>query len=385
MFSYFLKLRLRNKAFVFWCLVFPLALMTCFKVAFGNLTTDQKIDTKEIAVIYEDDSSMYANGFSELMDNLSEEGSNGDEILFHVNDYDSEDEVRDALIEGNLDLAFKVYDDEVELLLPKAYTDTACAVGKAVADSYMNNYEMISTAFETDPVKAQELLDNIGEDLDFVSPKESDFVDESPNPYIWYFYSSLVMGIFFNANNGTEIISEIKADVSTEGLRVSISPKQKSKLIFASYSSCLTVAVVINIIQLLIMKYVFEVPMGGSILKLACFILATNVFAIAFGIVCACLFKGSKDSRSNKTTSIIMASVFLSGEMVAQLPGILETACPIINDINPATVMNMALFRLAYSTSDFDFYINMIKIVVMAIICLVISVIILRREKYASV
>ena len=62
MYKYFLKLRLRNKAFVFWCLVFPLALMTCFKIAFGNLTTDQSIDTKEIAVIYENEGSMYADG-----------------------------------------------------------------------------------------------------------------------------------------------------------------------------------------------------------------------------------------------------------------------------------------------------------------------------------
>lgn len=385
MFNYFLKLRLRNKAFVFWCLVFPLALMTCFKIAFGNLTTNQDIDTKEVAVIYENESSMYANGFSDLINNLTQEDTNGDDALFHLNSYSTEDEVRDALINGDLDLAFKVYDDKVETLLPKAYTDTACAVGKAVANSYMNNYDMIATAFETNPMQAQALLNSIGEDLDFVNAKESDFVDESPNPYIWYFYSSLVMGIFFNANNGTEIIADIKADSSTEGMRVSVSPKEKSKLIAASYSSCLLVAVVINIIQLLVMKYIFEVPMGGSILKLACFILATNIFAIAFGIVCACLFKGSKDTRANKTTSIIMASVFLSGEMIAQLPGILETSVPLINDINPATVMNMALFRLAYSTGDFDFYINMIKIVVMAIICLVISVIILRREKYASV
>lgn len=385
MFNYFLKLRLRNKAFVFWCLVFPLALMTCFKIAFGNLTTNQDIDTKEVAVIYENESSMYANGFSELINNLTEEGANGDDALFHLNPFSTEDEVRDALINGDLDLAFKVYDDKVETLLPKAYTDTACAVGKAVANSYMNNYDMIATAFETNPMQAQALLNNIGEDLDFVNAKESDFVDESPNPYIWYFYSSLVMGIFFNANNGTEIISEIKADASAEGVRVSVSSKEKYKLIAASYGACLLVAVIINIIQLLIMKYIFEVPMGGSILKLACFIISTNLFAIAFGIVCACLFKGSKDSRANKTTSIIMASVFLSGEMIAQLPGMLEKSAPIINDINPATVMNMALFRLAYSTGDFDFYINMIKIVIMAIICLVASVIILRREKYASV
>ena len=80
-----------------------------------------------------------------------------------------------------------------------------------------------------------------------------------------------------------------------------------------------------------------------------------------------------------------MVSVFLSGEMVMQLPGIIEKYCPIVNDINPATVMNMAFYRMALYNDPFDFYMNMGKLVVAAVVFLTIGVLVLRREKYASV
>ena len=68
-----------------------------------------------------------------------------------------------------------------------------------------------------------------------------------------------------------------------------------------------------------------------------------------------------------------------------QLPGIIERICPVINDINPATVMNMAFYRMAMFNDPFDFYVNMIKLVAVSVIFLTIGTLVLRREKYASV
>ena len=380
MFKYYFRNNLRNRANVFWCLVFPLALMTCFKIAFGNLTTVDSINSMPTAVIYSCENEQYEESFGTMMDSLSE----GEDALFEVNEYDDEEAVRKAIIDGDLDVAFKVTDGNVEVLLPKAYTDTACAVGRSVADTFMNNFTLIEDAYAKNPEEAMALIEKLGDNIDVVSAAQSNFVDESPNPYIWYFYSSLVMGILFNAMNGVEMVNDLKADVSSAAMRVSVSPSKKIKMIMACFSSKLVIALIINVIQLFIMKNVFEVPLGNYV-KIGVFLVACNIFAIAFGEICGSLMKGTLDNRANKTTAIIMASVFLSGEMIANLPGFLELHCPIINDINPATVMNMALYRLCYSTKDFDFYTNMAKIVIAAIVLLTISVVTLRREKYASV
>ena len=115
------------------------------------------------------------------------------------------------------------------------------------------------------------------------------------------------------------------------------------------------------------------------------FVLTANIFAISFGVVCGLIFKGNLESRENKTTAVLMLSVFISGEMVMQLPGIIERSFPILNDINPATVMNMAFYRMSMYNDPLDFYLNMGKLIAVSVIFLTIGVIVLRRERYASV
>ena len=70
--------------------------------------------------------------------------------------------------------------------------------------------------------------------------------------------------------------------------------------------------------------------------------------------------------------------------MINTLPGTIEKYCPIVNDINPATVMNMTFYRMALYSDNLDFYLNMAKIVGAGVIFLAIGTLILRREKYAS-
>lgn len=385
MFAFFLRSRLRNRAFLFWCMVFPLALMMCFHLAFGNMKTAEDIETFKTTVIRGNCSAEFVQNFDMMMDVLSEEGEDGSAPIFAISEFDNEDEAAIAMREGEIDLVFKLDSETVEVLFAAKHTTAALAVGRTVADTFMQNYNLLQAAFEISPAQALSLISEISEDLDFVEAQKSDFVEDDANPYIWYYYSSFVMGIMFNALSGVEIVGDLKADVGITGLRISTSPVKKSRLIAAAYLSSLFVALVINAIQLAVMRYVFGVPLGNSLIKLALFVIACNLFALAFGVLCGAFLKGNIDSRANKASSIIMTSVFLSGEMVSQLPGFLEKYCPIINDINPATVMNMALFRLGYSTGDFDLYINLTKISVMAFLFLVISVIILRREKYASV
>ncbi len=384
MYKYFLLDRLRNGTAIFWVLIFPLALMVCFNVAFGNLTSADNIDLKQTAMIRAGSNEMYYDSFNSMLEELTKPGSNGDGALLNINEYEDENDVIKALEDGDLDLAFKVYDDRIETLLPKEYTDTACGVGKTIADTFMNNSKLINTALEVNPLEAQKLIQNIGESIDFVTVKESDFVDESPNAYLWYFYSTFVMGILFNALNGVEMTGNIKADNGYHAMRVSGCPKKKIKLILSSYAAHLTIALAVNAVQLFIMKAFLDIPLGTDITKLVTFVVSCNVFSIALGTLCGCLLKGNTDSKCNKTSAIIMTSSFLSGEMICQLPGFIESTCPVLNDINPATIMNMALFRLAYTTNDLDFYSNLIKIVVLAVICLTASILLLRRERYAS-
>ena len=142
---------------------------------------------------------------------------------------------------------------------------------------------------------------------------------------------------------------------------------------------------VIVAIQLMVMKYVFGIYLGNDYLKLALFVVSAVMFSISFGVICGLCFKGNVTQRGNKATSLIMISVFLSGEMISQLPGLFEKYFPIFNKINPATVLNMALFKLTIGNSAEGFFMNIAEIIGLTVVFLAIGIAVLRREKYASV
>ena len=382
MFKYYLLKVLRNKIYLFWCLVFPLGIMACMNAAFGNIyNIENSIDPVKTIVVAESDSA-YAEGFCDLVDEFADESA--ETKYFDMVEADGREDAMEILKDGGAEVLFVAGDSDIEVCLSESHTETAGMVAKTVADTYRSNFKLISEAYMTSPEKAQEMIENLASRKTFTEVDMGAFSDD-PNPYVWYFYSTLVMGLFFTAMSGVNLVGDLKADVSEEAARLSLSPSSKSKMIWYAFIARLIPSVLISVIHLAFMRLVFQISLGSNVFRLILFVVVCNIFAISFGVICGLLFKGSVDIRGNKTTGVLMVSVFLSGEMVMQLPGIIEQYCPIVNDINPATVMNMAFYRMALYNDPFDFYMNMVKLVIAAVVFLTIGVLVLRREKYASV
>lgn len=381
MFKYYLCKNLRNVMFLFWSLIFPLALMTCMYLAFGNVyDMINSIDPIPTVLVAEDDSE-FSQGFRDVLLTMSDEDA--EDRYFILNEVESREEAQKSTNDGDSEIMFVVSDGNIEVYLPNDHSQTAGVVSQAVANSYRNKFKVITDAFERDPQAAMKILEGT-EEMEGYTKSREDVFSGDPNVYSWYFYSSLVMGICFNATGGAQIVSDLKADVSAVAARFSASPEKKSRMLLYSFLARLLPALGINVIQLLVMKNVFHISLGNDPLKLALFIVASNIFALSFGIVTGLMFKGTLENRANKITAVVMTSVFLSGEMINTLPGAIEKTCPIINDINPATVMNLAFYRMSIFNDNFDFYLNMAKIIGFGVIFLVIGTIILRREKYAT-
>ena len=382
MFKYYLLRVLRNKLYLFWCLVFPLGIMACMNVAFGNIyNVENSIDPIKTIVLTESD-SMYAKGFVDLINTFADKDS--DNYYYDLVVSGSREEAMELIRKGDAEILFIAGESEIEVYLTEKHSTTAGMLSKAMADTYKSNYKLISDAYMTAPDKVEEIMRGLTEQFEYTKADMGAFSDD-PNPYTWYFFSTLVMGIFFTAMTGVNLVSDLKADVSREAARMSLSPSGKSRMIWYSFIARLLPAVTISAIHLIFMRFVFGISLGSNIFRLVLFVIVCDIFAISFGVVCGLIFKGSLDQRENKTTALLMISVFISGEMVMQLPGIIERYCPIINDINPATVMNMAFYRMSMYNDMFDFYFNMIKLIAVSVVFLTVGALVLRRERYASV
>ena len=382
MFKYYLMRVLRNKIYLFWCLAFPLVIMGCMFTAFGNIyNVENSIDPIKTVLIMDSEGD-YALGFKSLLDRFSV--SDSEEYFFDMVEASGREDAMEKVRKGDVELLFVAGDKDIEVYLTENHTTTSGVISKSMADTYKSNYKVISEAYETAPDKVEEIMKGLTESFEYTKVDYGNFADD-PNPYTWYFFSTLVMGIFFTAMTGVNLVSDLKADVSNEAARLSLSPSSKTKMIWYAFMARLIPGIVISAIHLACMKFIFKIPMGNNIFRIILFVLVADIFAISFGVVCGLIFKGNIEARENKTTAVLMVSVFISGEMVMQLPGIIEKTCPIINDVNPATIMNMAFYRMSMYNDPIDFYLNMGKLVLVSLIFLAIGVIVLRREKYASV
>ena len=383
MFKYSLKKTLSNKMFIFWSLIFPVSLMYFFHLAFGGLyDIENRIDVRDAAVIYEADNE-FASYFGAVLDEISE----GDEAILNLVDEEDEQTILRMVSEGEISGVFIVKEDTIEIAVEPKYNSNDSMILKSIADYYVREYDLIRDAVLTgDQGAVNSIIDGMSAEVDYMSEEQGVFAEKT-DPYNWYYYSTIVMGILFQAMAGINMVAELQADVGERkvAMRTSVSPVSKLKLIITAFLSRLVVSLCISTFSIVCMNKLFEVPVGNRLPQLILFILAANMFALSMGEMFGLFFKGSVSTRGNKGTALIMTSVFISGEMIATLPGLIERYVPVINDINPATVLNMALYRLVYYEDLTTFYIEIVKIILITVVFLGIATMRLRRQKYASV
>lgn len=383
MFKYSLKKTLSNKMFIFWSLIFPVTLMYFFHLAFGGLyDIENRIDVRDAAVIYEADNE-FASYFGAVLDEISE----GDEAILNLVDEEDEQTILRMVSEGEISGVFIVKEDTIEIAFEPKYNSNDSMILKSIADYYIREYDLIRDAVLTgDSGAVNSIIDGMSAEVDYMSEEQGVFAEKT-DPYNWYYYSTIVMGILFQAMAGINMVAELQADVGERkvAMRTSVSPVSKLKLIITAFLSRLVVSLCISTFSIICMNKLFEVPVGNRLPQLILFILAANMFALSMGEMFGLFFKGSVSTRGNKGTALIMTSVFISGEMIATLPGLIERYVPVINDINPATVLNMALYRLVYYEDLTTFYIEIVKIILITVVFLGIATMRLRRQKYASV
>ena len=384
MFGYTFKKVLNNKLFLFWSLIFPIALMSLFHVAFGGLyDVENNIDPIDVAVIYDAD-----NEFSRFYENVLDELSSGDAPLLNVIEGE-ENQLRQKVEGSQISGVFIVKDDTIDVAMCPKYSSTDAMILNAVANYYIREYGLIADEIARGDFDAVgTIVEGLSQEVGYISEEQGVFAEKT-DPYNWYYYSTIVMGILFQAMAGINMVSELQADIADTGerkvaMRTSVSPVPKSRLIVSAFSSRLFISVVISSFSILCMNKVFGIPVGSRLPQLLLFILASNMFAISLGEMFGLFFKGNMSARGNKGTALIMISVFLSGEMIATLPGTFERYAPYVNDLNPATILNFSMYRLVYYEDLRSFYIEMGKILIMTAVFLVISTIRLRRQKYAS-
>ncbi len=373
-FWYRIKMMLRTRSAVFWAVLFPIFLGMVFYFMFGNLGNAEQFSEVSVGVVLEKENDI----FMELLKETEmEEGLN----MFEVYEYDSEEKAEDAIQKKEICGYILVKGEDFSLVVKEM--DISSSLIKTFLDQYKQNYLLIEDVAKDKPEQMEKLIMSLYSD-EKVAVENISLRGQDKSPYTQYFYALLAMACLIASMVGLENGLKIQADLSAVGARRNVAPTGKMKQVMIDFLASLLLYCIMMTGVLAVLVFVYKQDFGSN----AGFILLGtwigSFTGLAAGNMIAVVFKGSEAKKEGLNIAFFMVSSFLGGLQWGDITYVLEKNFPVINRINPATLIVNAFKSLAVFGDYKQYAVNLITLLAIGIFLLVISILKLRRTKYAS-
>ena len=370
-FKYTLKTIIRSKEALFWSFLFPIALSTFMFMAFGKVyETEELFEAVPVTVIETSSNEL----FMEILDSLS----TGDDKLLDLHVL-SEEEALTALEENEINGIIYV-DKDISLKVSKnGYEET---VLKVFLEQYVQTQSLIEEVVAKDPSKIQAAVDTLSADTKYYT--EISTSDGNQNIYVTYFYAVLAMSCLFAAFNGLDRTFKIQADISALGQRRAVAPTKKMIVIFSEFLAGETVQFAVELSTLFYMSQILGIDFGNKYPAIILLLFLGSSFGMALGIFIGALPKLSEGSKLGITITTCMFFSVLADLCVAGLRDKIEHVAPIINKLNPAALIVDSFYSLNVFDTYNRFFQNMVLLGIFTLILCVLSILMIRRNRYAS-
>lgn len=377
LYKYKLKSLFREKENFFWIMFFPIILGTFFFLAFANVTSkSENFKTVDVAIVIEDEAN--SSVFKMMMDSLSE-SSEEKKAMFNPS-YVSEDEANKLLSDKKVTGIIIFKDGTPALKISQNGINET--IIKSVLDSYLQTAKVIESA-NGDVQKINETMAIMHGEVSSVIERK--LTNGNMDNMADYFYALIAMACMFATLSGLDCANSLNANLSAVGMRKSLSSRKKLSLILSDSAATLTLHLISNAVLIVYLKYIIKVNLGGNFFNIYLVACVGSLIGICIGILIGSIHKLSLGAKIGINISISLVSSFFSGLMVGGIKQSIEKACPILNRINPSTLISDALYALNIY-DDYRVYTERLLIMVgMSLVLLLISFLITRREKYDSI
>ena len=387
--KYTIKTLFKNKILIFWTFAFPIILGIFFNMAFSNIEKDEKLKVFDIAVVND---SQFEN--QEIYQEALKELSAGDSEnkLFNIK-YVKKEKADSLLDDSDIEGYIIFKNEEPQVVVKKngtyqtliRFVVTEIGQNKAIIEDLTkktveNEIAKGSTSF--DPEKnAKDILEKINNGQ--VNMKN---ISASNLSYMQIeFYTLIAMTCMYCGMLGLTAINNCLANMSSKGKRISVSPNKKSIIVLSSAIGSYLVSMVGIAILILFLRFVLKVDFGDNTPLVILLSAVGDLAGISMGVLIASVFRVSEGAKTGITIAITMFLSVLSGMMGVTLKYVIDKNVPVINLINPNNLITDGFYSLYYYDTLDRYLRDVTYLLVFVVICLTISFISLRREKYDSI
>lgn len=359
----------RDFALIFWPLVFPLILGTLFYLAFGSsLSDDQVFDPVSVAVVEEENADI---NFLDVVKELDGE--------YLLPKYVTSEEAMALLDEEKIDGIYMV-GEEVTLNVVVPSVNTSVLAG--ILSQYSQQKMLIEKIIMEHPENLSAAIERMEEQVDATNEIALD--GTKTNGMNQYFYSLLAMASMYGSFLGLFMITRLQGNLTALGARRCITPTHKLKLLFAEMISCFMIHFVNVMILVGYLKFILGIHLAGG-WKLILLVLVGSISGVALGMIIGSLGRFSEGVKVGISLGISMICSFLSGLMFGGMKNVVEHNVPIVNKINPASLISDACYAISVYDNNERFYMNIGILLLESIIFLFVCYLSVRRERYDSI
>ena len=371
-FKYAFQTLFKNKMLIFWTFAFPIILGTLFNMAFSNIENSEKMQTINIAIIENEDfknNEMFKKSFK----NLSEE-----EELFNTQ-YTTEEKAKEMLNQGEIIGYMKLEGNKPTLTFATNGADET--IFKYVTEEIEQTNELIKNIAEMQKEVNIEVLEMIEED----SVKLKNISNDHLSYTMIEFYTLIAMTCLYGGMLSMVSINQTLANMSNKGKRIAVSPTKKSTIILSSLLASYIVQLIGLAILFVYTLLVLKVDYGEHTIFIILLAIAGSFAGLTLGTFVGTLLKTSENTKTGILIALTMFWCYLSGMMGITMKYVVDKNVPMINQINPTSMITDGFYSLYYYETLDRYWTDLISLIIFALVLVIISFFGLRRQKYDSI
>lgn len=356
---------LRDRAGMFWTLVFPLIMATFFYVTFGS---SQMENMKPIPVAVVEGGNKMFEAFLDALD--------GETLsLRRMEAQEAQEALENGAVTG-------IFYSEGEPSLTVAGTQIDESILGMLLNGYRQNQGLVETVGKKHPLGVWGAAKAMTEQTDFI--EELSAGGSTQDSALDAFFSLIAMTCLYGALMGAESAARLRADHSALALRRSVTPTQRIRLIVSEMFAVFTVQFANICILLLYLHFGLGIGMGQRwpLLLPVC----------ALGTLCgvsAGMFLGGTKLKEGMQIGIIIAGTlflcFLSGMMYSGMKAEVERFAPIVNRLNPAALIADAFYSVSVYENSYRYGRSLLLLAAITLGLTAAAYLRMRRERYDSI
>ncbi len=388
-FKYALKTLFRNKMLIFWTFAFPIILGTFFNLAFSNIENSEKLDIINIAIIQNDDfesNDIFKSVFEELSDKDNEDR------LFNTY-YTTEEKAKELLENKEIVGYMKLENDKPKVVVITSGIDET--IFKYVTEEVVQTSVIIKNLAEEE-IQKEMMSGNLAinyeeiyKHITKITKEQEAKIEDISNKNLSYtmieFYTLIAMACLYGGILGLVSINQNLANMSSQGKRVATSKTPKIKIILSSVLASYITQLIGVALLFIYTIFVLKVDYGDNLGLIISLAMAGSLAGLSIGTFVGTVFKANENLKIGIIISITMLGCFLSGMMGITMKYIVDKNMPIVNKLNPASMITDGFYSLYYYDTLDRYLFNIGSLLVFAFILITISYFSIRRQKYDSI